>query len=251
MSFDSAQKGSIWTWGVSHFLWIVVINRYPNDFKVISGLLHVPLATSLKWFDELLSAFLHDLDVCFPDGVVLSLYIVFRDFAVVFIVGFLLIELVVFPQYFIAMLLILLDNKPEVLDLPLDSQLLLLVLRRCFSWSRIVISIHLALWWLELPPSRDWFGFIWLLNLRVLFAILIYFYTLLVHKDWTWGAVQMNSSYGIFLMLQVHFVFGESRVERLRFGKSSDSCLICVFLLISNAAQIVRRLWYRSGIIHV
>jgi hypothetical protein len=75
----------------------------------------------------------------------LSLYIVFRDFAVVFVVGFLLIELVVFPQYFIAMLLILLDDKPEVLDLPLNSQLLLLVLRGGFSWSRIVICIHLAL----------------------------------------------------------------------------------------------------------
>jgi hypothetical protein len=93
----------------------------------------------------LLSAVLHDLDVGVSDGIVLSFYIVLGDIADGFVIGLLQRLFIVFAQYFIAMLFILLDDKPEVLNLPLDSQLLLFILRRGLSWSLLGFSLLLAI----------------------------------------------------------------------------------------------------------
>lgn len=214
---------------------LILLNRQPNWLEVIPRLLHVPLATSLEWFDELLSAVLHDLDVGVSDGIVLSFYIVLGDIADGFVIGLLQRLFIVFAQYFIAMLFILLDDKPEVLDLPFDSQLLLLILWGGLSWSLLGFSLLLALRRLELPPSRSLIGFIWLIILRVLFAI--YFYTTLVSiNDWVCRTIQMNSSDTFSLLLQDHFIFSECRAENLRWRQTPGPCQMIVFLLISNAS---------------
>ena len=96
-----------------------------NAPKVLCCLFHVTLPSSLKRFNELLSAVLHYLDVLLTDGQILSFYIVLSEFDVVFVIS---IEHIIFAQL-VTILIIFLNDQPEVLDLSLNGELSLLVLR--------------------------------------------------------------------------------------------------------------------------
>lgn len=54
--------------------------------KVLTGLLHVTLASSFQRFNKLLSAVLDDLNILVSDGQILSFDIFFSKFDVIFVI---------------------------------------------------------------------------------------------------------------------------------------------------------------------
>ena len=222
-----------------------------NLLQVSCGLFHVTLAASLKRLDELSSAVFYDHDVLFSDGIVLPLNVILWKLIIVFLICFLIPKVMtgVFPQS-VTLFLILLDDKAKVFDLALDGKLLRLVLRRGLSRSILGLSLELAVRWLEFASSG--FLLIWWFILIVLFVIIIiYFYNMIdILNDWIWLTVDRNSLFGPSLVLHIYLVFRESRAEDLGLRNSSRSGWVIVLLFVSNAMDIVRRLWNIGWVIH-